>query len=81
LATRLDVTKRIIAMNQVELIRDTQANMSYLTLPGHPGRGTSGCVADSVPIDQLIPGYTGVDLILDFDRHGCLIGIEIFSAA
>lgn len=68
-------------MNQVELIRDAQANMSYAALPGHPGKGTPGCAADSVPIDELITDYKGVDLILDFDRHGCLIGIEIFSAA
>ncbi len=68
-------------MKQVELTRDVLAEMSYLKLPGHPGRGTPSCVANSVPLDQIIPDYKGVDLILDFDKDGCLIGIEIFSAA
>jgi len=67
-------------MSKVELTRDVLANMTYITLPGHPGGSSAGCIAKSVPIDQIIPEYKGVDLILDFDADGCLIGIEVFAA-
>lgn len=67
-------------MYKVELKRDPLANMSYLTLPGHPEGDAFGCVAESVPLDQLINDYKGVDITLDFDKSGRLIGIEIFAA-
>lgn len=67
-------------MYQVEFTRDPLANKSYITLPGHPGRGAVGCVAESVPLDQIFRDYNGVDLTLDFDKNGRLIGIEVFAA-
>lgn len=67
-------------MGTVQLFRDTCANASYLILPGHPGRGTKGCVANSVPLDQLITGYDGPDVTLDFDAQGRLIGIEVLAS-
>ena len=67
-------------MGAVQLFRDTVASASYLTLPDHPGRGTRGCVANSIPLDQLVEGYEGPDVTLDFDREGRLIGIEVLAA-
>jgi uncharacterized protein YuzE len=67
-------------MAGVKLVSDIFANASYLTLPDHPGRGTWGCVANSIPLDQVIEGYEGPDVVLDFDANGRLIGIEILAA-
>lgn len=67
-------------MAGVELVRDIFANASYVTLPDHPGRGSRGCVANSIPLDQIIESYEGPDVVLDFDANGRLIGIEILAA-
>lgn len=67
-------------MAGVKLVSDIFANASYLTLPDHPGRGAKGCVANSIPLDQVIEGYEGPDVVLDFDANGRLIGIEILAA-
>ncbi|WP_197026649.1 DUF2283 domain-containing protein [Caulobacter sp. UNC358MFTsu5.1] len=64
----------------VQLFRDSAAGASYLTLPLHPGRGTWGCVANTIPLDQIIEGYKGPDVNLDFDAQGRLIGIEVLAA-
>ncbi|WP_269515301.1 DUF2283 domain-containing protein [Brevundimonas subvibrioides] len=56
------------------------SNMSYVYLPDHPGSGSFGCVAKTVPLYQVVKGYDGLDVNLDFDVEGRLIGIEIFSA-
>lgn len=67
-------------MGLVQLFRDSAAGASYLTLPFHPGRGTWGCVANTIPLDQIIEGYEGPDVNLDFDAKGRLIGIEVLAA-
>lgn len=69
-----------IPMGLVQLFRDSAAGASYLTLPYHPGRGTSGCVANTIPLDQILEGYEGPDINLDFDAKGRLIGIEVLAA-
>lgn len=69
-----------VPMGLVQLSRDSAAGASYLTLPHHPGRGTTGCVTNTIPLDQLIDGYEGPDINLDFDAKGRLIGIEVLAA-
>ncbi|MEL6300071.1 MAG: DUF2283 domain-containing protein [Pseudomonadota bacterium] len=49
----------------------------YLELPEHPGRGAAGCVKKSVRLHDLIEDHKGTDVILDYDKDGVLIGIEL----
>jgi hypothetical protein len=51
--------------------------VAYVSLPGHPGRGTAGVVAKQVRLRDLVGDHGGVDVFLDFDREGVLIGFEI----
>ena len=50
---------------------------AYLKLPDHPGSGVPGAVSQQMRLADLIDGYKGPDMYLDFDGSGCLIGIEI----
>lgn len=52
--------------------------VAYLSLPDHPGENTSGCVKKMVRLSDLID-YQGVDIYMDFDAAGRLIGIEILE--
>lgn len=67
-------------MHPIELKKDAAANASYLYLPEHPGVDSSGCVANTIPLHQIVEGYLGPDINLDFDGQGRLIGIEILAA-
>lgn len=60
-------------------VSEGDPDVAYLTLPGHPGRGTAGCVSRTQKIRDVIPDYKGPDLNLDFDNEGTLIGIEILA--
>jgi hypothetical protein len=48
---------------------------AYVALPGH--RPQSGIVAETVELDDLIAGYKGPRVRLDFNADRVLIGIEI----
>lgn len=51
--------------------------IAYVSLPDHPGEGTSGCVQKMVRLSDLID-YEGADIFMDF-ADGRLIGIEILA--
>lgn len=53
-------------------------DVAYLSLPGHPGKGSPGCVKKTVRLASLLP-YKGPDLYLDFDAQGHLIGVEVLA--
>ena len=69
--------------NRLELAVDNTAGAAYLYLPDHPARGadSAGCVANTVCLEDLVPGYQGPDIYLDFDKNGVLIGMEILGRA
>ncbi len=52
--------------------------VAYLSLPGHPGKGTNGAVARQVRIADIVL-CTGPDIYLDLDSLGRVIGIEILA--
>lgn len=52
---------------------------AYIKLPGHPSEPTPGVVARMVRLDDVIDGYRGPMVNLDFDAGGVLIGIEILA--
>lgn len=69
-------------MTRHELVVDSAAGAAYLYLIGHPRRGSpenAGCVANTVVLEDLVPGYQGPDINLDFDKDGILIGLEIIG--
>jgi hypothetical protein len=51
--------------------------VAYVSLPSHPRRGTAGVVAKQVRLRDLVGDNGRVDVFLDFDREGVLIGFEI----
>ncbi len=68
-------------INRLELIVDPTVNAAYLYLKEHPLRGpeSAGCVANTVALEDLLPGYRGPDINLDFNKDGVLIGLEIIG--
>jgi len=60
-------------------VSDDDPNVAYLTLPNHPGASAANVVAEQKSMNELIEGYKGPDIYLDFDDNGVLIGIEILA--
>ena len=58
-------------------LRRPSSKASYLELRDFPRDQPAGCSARTVLIHQLIEGYDGPALILDIDKNGRAIGIEI----
>lgn len=54
-------------------------HQAYLELVDHPHRPVR-CVHRTVRIHDLIDGYDGPTLAIDFDEHNRAIGIEILYA-
>jgi uncharacterized protein YuzE len=54
------------------------ADIAYILLPEHPGRGTNGAVATQVRLSSIL-SYKGSEIYLDLDRNGQLIGLEILA--
>lgn len=50
---------------------------AYLYLPSHPQKNVAGVSVKQLFLEDLISGYQGPDVILDFDSNGIIIGIEI----
>lgn len=53
--------------------------IAYIALPGHPAEPQGRVVARMVRLDQVIEGYEGPMVNLDFDAAGVLIGIEVLA--
>ena len=52
-------------------------HQAYLELADHPHEQVSGCVKRSEFFHNLIEGYIGPSIIVDFNKEGIAIGIEI----
>lgn len=62
---------------RIELtVSDDDHEVAYLSLPDHPGT-VVGVVKKSVQLRNVIGPYEGPDIVLDFDQHDVLIGVEI----
>jgi hypothetical protein len=61
-----------MAVRKVEL---SAGDTGYVTLPEY--RNTVGSVKKTTSIDELLPGYNGPRIHLDFNADGQLVGIEI----
>ncbi len=58
-------------------VSDDDPEMAYLYLPNHPKQIVPGIVKKQVRMADLIEGYKGPDIYLDFDASGTIIGLEI----
>lgn len=66
--------------NKIELHSSgDDPKVAYVSLPEHPGRGQGGIVKKVVQLYEVIDGYKGAQINLDFDKDGVLIGIEILA--
>ena len=61
---------------RVKLVGD-DAHTAYIALPGY--RNEKGIVAKSVRLDGVIADYKGPMVVLDFNKEGVLIGIEVLT--
>jgi uncharacterized protein YuzE len=53
------------------------SEVGYLYLPDYPKENIGTIVDKQLRLSDLIEGYKGPDIYLDFDEKGVLIGIEI----
>ena len=64
---------------KIELrISEDDDQVAYLQLPDHPG-SFAGSVKKTIDLRDIIDGYAGPDIHLDFDKNDVLIGIEIIA--
>lgn len=56
-------------------VSEDDDRVAYLRLPTHFGEATR--MSKSIRLFDLIGGYDGPDVVLDFDEHGTLVGIEV----
>jgi hypothetical protein len=52
---------------------------AYLQLPGHPKVVVPGIVKRTIRLSDVISGFKGPDVYLDFDEDGVLIGMEFLE--
>lgn len=52
-------------------------HQAYVELADHPHKEVSGCVKKTIRVHNLIDGYDGPGIGIDFDEKGKAIGIEI----
>ena len=56
---------------------DEEDLVAYVSLPAHPGRGTQGVVKKQIRLRDLVGDHGSLDVYLDFDGNGQLIGMEL----
>ena len=76
-----------MSSNSMHLNGD-ENDVGYVCLPSHPGKGTANCVAKSISMrdlfleldrEDLLKMLLGTDIILDQNKDGNIIGIEILT--
>lgn len=59
-------------------VSEEDDDVAYLRLPTHPAAGPCR-MSRSVRLRDVMGAYPGPDVVLDFDLHGTLVGIEILA--
>jgi hypothetical protein len=62
-------------------VNEGSDDVAYVELRDHPHQPTFGLVQRSVDIHQLIEGYLGPRISIEFDKMNRPIGIEIIYAS
>jgi hypothetical protein len=67
-----------MASDKIQLsVSQDDSGVAYVTLPGHPGRGSPGVTKSQIRLRDIYPDYIGPDLYFDLSEDRTLIGIEI----
>jgi hypothetical protein len=53
------------------------SDSAYVALPGHPEQLEPGIASKTICLDDVLDGFKGPRINLDFNKDGVLIGIEI----
>jgi len=53
------------------------SDSAYIGLPGYPEKPEFGIVSKTICLDDVLDGFKGPRINLDFNKDGVLIGIEI----
>jgi Protein of unknown function (DUF2283) len=61
---------------RVKMKRD-DSDTAYIALPGYPDQAQYGIVSKTICLDDVLDGFKGPRVHLDFNKDGLLIGIEI----
>jgi len=65
--------------DECKYLNVAEDDIAYITLPGHPGKGTTNIVQKQISVRDVIDEYKGPDVYLDFDHKGLLIGMEVLG--
>lgn len=66
-----------MSKGRIELVvSEDDEDVAYLSLPQHPG-SVASVVKKSIRLRDILGSYEGPDLVMDFDEHNALIGLEI----
>lgn len=58
-------------------VSEDDTDVAYVYLPDHPKGIVFGLVKSQIRLQDLIEGYKGPDIYLDFNKEDVLVGIEI----
>ena len=68
-----------MAKGKIESHITKGADVAYISMPDHPGRGTGNIVEKQIRLIDLYKDYTGPDVYFDINKDNILIGIEILA--
>ena len=69
-----------MAMKKIRVqMRRGQSDTAYIKLPGHPDKPKFGIVCKTIDLVEVIANYKGPRVMLNFNKDGKLIGIEILA--
>lgn len=60
-------------------ISDDDGMVAYLKLPKHPKNNIVGCVKKTISLSEIIKGYIGIPIYLDFDKDDELIELKLLD--
>lgn len=74
---RVEKPRTMKPRKEIRLKKSRSGNVAYLQLHAHPHSREPGIVAHSVFLHHLIEDYNGPALIMEFNKDGEAIGIQI----
>jgi len=69
-------SKKKLGHFELRVSEDDQ-DVAYLRLPSHPGETCK--MSKSIRLAELMGSYEGLEVVLDFDQDGVLVGIEFLA--
>jgi hypothetical protein len=66
-----------MAHEPIQLNVSSDDGIAYVLLPDHPRHTVPRIVKKQIRLSDVVDGYKGPDIYLDFNTNDVLIGIEI----